>query len=172
MPDRALRSVKGSISCLESAARGDHVLNVGAQLESFACAHGFDNWRVLHTFIQESAILLDKHTAQITRVLPTGMQTAWEFLADPQKLATWMFPAEFEAKPGASFKFAPVGWHGKIGIFERGLFTKLQIVNSRHKSSRNLGKFTSRPTLKQAHHGSISGRKTPSGRHDTYPVSR
>ena len=120
VPDRALRSVKGSISCLESAARGDHVLNVGAQLESFACAHGFDNWRVLHTFIQESAILLDKHTAQITRVLPTGMQTAWEFLADPLKLATWMFPAEFEAKPGASFKFAPEGWHGKIGIFENG----------------------------------------------------
>ena len=120
VPDRALQSVKGSLSCVESAARGDHALNDDAELESFARAHGFDNWRVLHAFIQESAILLDKHTAQITRVLPTDTQTAWEFLADPLKLATWMFPAEFEAKPGASFKFAPVGWHGKIGIFENG----------------------------------------------------
>ena len=120
VPNRALQSVKGSISCLESAARGDHAHNDDAELESFARAHGFDNWRALHAFIQEFAILLDKHTAQITRVLPTDMKTAWEFLADPQKLATWMFPAEFEAKPGASFKFAPDGWRGKIGIFENG----------------------------------------------------
>ncbi len=53
-----------------------------------ARAHGFGNWRVLHAFIQESAILLDKHTAQITRVLPADMQTAWQILADPLKLAS------------------------------------------------------------------------------------
>ena len=41
-----------------------------------------------------------------------------EFLADLKKLATWMFPAEFEARPGAAFNFAPNGWHGKIGVFE------------------------------------------------------
>ena len=120
VPDRALETVDGSITCLESSARSANADNGKDDLESFSRAHGFDTWSALHAFIRESAILLDKHTAQITRVLPTDMQTAWEFLADPQKLATWMFPAEFEAKPGASFKFAPEGWHGKIGIFENG----------------------------------------------------
>ncbi|MCY4128487.1 MAG: hypothetical protein OXG15_04505 [Gammaproteobacteria bacterium] len=42
------------------------------------------------------------------------------FFSDPKKLATWMFPAEFEAAPGAPFKFAPEGWHGKIGVYAEG----------------------------------------------------
>ena len=74
----------------------------------------------MDSFIHQSVILLDRRTAELTRVLPTDMQTAWEFLANPQKLETWMFPAEFEAKPGAPFNFAPEGWHGKIGVIEVG----------------------------------------------------
>lgn len=120
MPDRALESIEGSIACLEHAAARDGSTTTEANFDAFARMFAFASWSALLAFVHESVILLDKHTAQITRVLSTDMQTAWEFIADPQRLSTWMFPAEFEARPGAFFNFAPEGWHGKIGVFEEG----------------------------------------------------
>ena len=119
MPNRALESTEDSVHCLEKLA-AEHAVDDGDAKDSFAREYAFADWSELHGFMQGSAILLDKHTAQLSRVLATDMQTAWEFLADPKKLQTWMFPAEFEAKPCAPFKFAPEGWHGTIGIFEEG----------------------------------------------------
>lgn len=120
MPDRALESIEGSIACLEKTARVGASGSATTDLNAFARAFGIQDWSGMLSFLHESVILLDRHTAQITRVLPTDIKTAWNFLADPKKLATWMFPAEFHAAPCAPFKFAPEGWHGKIGIFEEG----------------------------------------------------
>lgn len=120
MPDRVLESTDGSIACLENIAGGGKVATTKTDLDAFSRSFSFQTWSALRSFVRESAILLDKHTAQITRVLPTDMKTAWDFIADSKKLATWMFPAEFKAEPGAPFKFAPKGWLGTIGIYEEG----------------------------------------------------
>ncbi|MCY4094885.1 MAG: hypothetical protein OXG05_07120 [Gammaproteobacteria bacterium] len=120
MPDRALESIEGSIACLEAAAGRNMTCSSAVNLDAFANTFAFEDWSALLTFLHESVILLDKRTAQITRVLPTDMRTAWEFLADSKKLSAWMFPAEFESRAGAPFNFAPEGWHGKIGVFEEG----------------------------------------------------
>lgn len=120
MRERALESIEGSIACLKNAAGRDEPVSTEADLDVFATKFAFENWVALLAFLRESVILLNKRTAQISRVLPTDMLTAWEFLADPQKLSTWMFPAEFEARAGAPFNFAPEGWQGKIGVFEEG----------------------------------------------------
>ena len=120
MPDRALTSSQNSIAYVEQIARdaangdGDDVLEVFARKHKFASASELLN------FLAESAVLLDRHTACYQRLLPTDQDAAWEFIADPKKLRTWMFDAEFEARPGADFNFAPDGWHGKIGVFEEG----------------------------------------------------
>ena len=119
MPNRALESTDDSIRFLEKLV-AERAGNQGDAQDSFAREYAFADWSELHSFMQSSAILLDKHTAQLSRVLATDMPSAWEFLADAKKLQTWMFPAEFEAKPCAQFNFAPEGWHGTIGIFEEG----------------------------------------------------
>lgn len=120
MRERALESADGSIACLENVARVGNSASTRTDLDAFARGFSFLTWSALRSFVGESAILMDRRTPQITRVFSTDMKTAWDFLADPKKLATWMFPAEFEARPGATFNFAPDGWHGKIGVFAEG----------------------------------------------------
>ena len=120
MPNRALETVNGSINCITDLAGELTPATSSQQLDLFARSYSFTNWASLIEFLQGSATLLDKRTAQITRTLRTDLKSAWEFLANPKQLETWMFPAEFEAKPCAPFKFAPAGWYGTIGVFEEG----------------------------------------------------
>ncbi|MYD44431.1 MAG: hypothetical protein F4W90_11150 [Gammaproteobacteria bacterium] len=120
MRDKALTSAQASIACLAKVAVSRFEGNDEEGLARFAKSFKFESWVELEEFIHNAANLRDARTAQYTRLLDADIETAWEFLADSAKLETWMFPAEFEAKPGANFNFYPEGWHGKIGVFERG----------------------------------------------------
>ncbi len=128
MRDRALESIEGSLACIKEAAYAAKDASDQSALDAFAKDHAFRDWMHLHTFMQESAILLDTHTASYEREIPADRRVVWEFLADPKKLQTWMFEAEFEARPGALFNFAPRGWHGRIGIFKEGYELRFDAV--------------------------------------------
>ena len=88
-------------------------------LDEFAQNHGFSDWSELEFRFEQSGTLLTNHTVSFTRLLNTNRSTAWSYLADDKNIATWMFPAEFEAVGGAPFSFAPEGWHGTIGVLEK-----------------------------------------------------
>lgn len=120
MPNRALASLEESLACLYEIAGRDGATTSQAAMDAFARSYSFHDWAELAAFIHNSSVLVDAQTAQFTRVLETDMASAWEYLATPAKVETWMFPVQFEPRPGASFNFLPEGWHGKIGIFEHG----------------------------------------------------
>lgn len=117
---RALESTGSSIAFIKQKARQVFNACESEALELSAQKYKFTSVAELLSFLEESAILLDRRTAIYRRVLQTDIKTAWEFLANPDKLQLWMFGAEFEAMPGADFNFAPDGWHGRIGVFEEG----------------------------------------------------
>ena len=122
MVERALESVEGTQACIARVINGEASDRAKRDVETFYSKHKhvFDSGDLRERFYRETAMLLDERTALLTRIVPADVESVWGFLANPQNLAKWMFPAEFEAKLGATFNFAPDGWHGTIGAYEEG----------------------------------------------------
>lgn len=118
MRERALTSTTASIQRLREIACAGY--SSSGALDLFAKNMGMPSWSELEICMARGVVLLNDHIAEITRVLKSDMSISWAHLTNPELLAEWMFPAEFEAKAGADFNFAPEGWYGVIGVFEEG----------------------------------------------------
>ena len=117
--NQPLDSYANTLSCLENLAGNE------ADQLSFAQSYGFDDWQNVDTFCRRAGVLVDDNTVVFRRQLSVSREDAWPFISQPQYLAKWHIPTEWDFREGGRFEFKNA-WQGYIEVLRPGWLIKFK----------------------------------------------